>query len=81
LKSIAHRNAKFNFTQAHFIRHHKTFREHTAMVKQRTINAFPEGGESMGWQKGDLLVHFAGCWVSNSCQERWDQFWNLREKL
>lgn len=46
----------------------------------RTANAYAIGGE-MGWQKGDLVVHFAGCWVDGVCQERWNQYWAQREVL
>ena len=73
LKSIT------NGFKVHFIRHHKTFREHLGIVKQRTINSFPEGADFMRWEEGDLLVHLAGCWVEDVCQERWDQFWAMRK--
>lgn len=35
----------------------------------------------MKWQPGDLIVHFAGCWVGNNCQERWQEFWSKRGSL
>jgi len=50
-------------------------------MKQRVANAYSEGGEEMAWHEGDLVVHFAGCWVSNSCRERWDTFWAKRSEV
>ncbi len=47
-------------------------------MKQRIANAFSEGDETMGWQDGDLLVHFAGCWVNKKCAERWEEYWAKR---
>ncbi|KAF2404271.1 hypothetical protein EJ06DRAFT_546212 [Trichodelitschia bisporula] len=65
-------------TLLHLIEHHKTLRDHLGLIKQRVANAYPIGPEYMKWQEGDLLVHFAGCWVDSSCQERWAEFWNKR---
>ncbi|KAE9988578.1 hypothetical protein EG328_009711 [Venturia inaequalis] len=65
----------------HFINHHRIIREHTGMLKQRVVNPFVEGGPTMQWQKGDLLVHLAGCWVPDKCGERWKEFWDKRESL
>jgi len=50
-------------------------------MKQRIANAFSEGGPEMGWQDGDLLVHFAGCWVNNKCVERWEDFWSRKGEV
>jgi hypothetical protein len=57
------------------------FREHTGLIKQRVANAYVEGGPSMSWEKGDLVVHLAGCWVSDKCEERWNEFWDKRETI
>lgn len=65
--------------QLHFIKHHRTFREHTGIIKQRVANAYVEGGPDMQWYKGDLVVHLAGCWVADKCAERWNDFWNKRD--
>ncbi|TID16029.1 hypothetical protein E2P81_ATG08890 [Venturia nashicola] len=65
----------------HHIRHHKIFREHTGMIRQRVANAYVEGGPSMQWYKGDLVVHLAGCWVKEKCAERWNEFWGKRDKV
>ena len=32
----------------------------------------------MGYRDGDLLVHFAGCWVGNACQEWFEEFWGKK---
>ncbi|KAK9233860.1 galactosyl transferase GMA12/MNN10 family-domain-containing protein [Lipomyces kononenkoae] len=53
-------------------------RKHTAILPQRVINAFSVGGEQMGWVTGDLVVHFAGCWVDDACDARWKDFWSRR---
>jgi hypothetical protein len=40
-----------------------------------------EGDAAMGWKKGDLVVHLAGCWVADKCDERWKEFWQKRETV
>jgi len=65
-------------TLLHFVKHHRTFREHLGLIKQRVANSYSEGGPDMTWQEGDLIIHFAGCWVDDTCQERWKEFWNKR---
>jgi hypothetical protein len=35
----------------------------------------------MGWQKGDLVVHLAGCWVEDQCSIRWEQYSAMKEAL
>lgn len=46
----------------HLYKHHPIVRNHTAIVNQRSINAYPSyNGLGKHWQAGDLLVHFAGC--------------------
>jgi hypothetical protein len=54
------------------------FREHVGLLKQRVANAYPEGGNDMRWQTNDLVVHLAGCWVEDKCQERWKTYWDKR---
>ncbi|KIW09345.1 uncharacterized protein PV09_00246 [Verruconis gallopava] len=68
-------------TLLHFIKHHKVFRQHLGLIKQRTANAYVEGNEAMKWQPGDLVIHFAGCWVDDKCQEWWQEFWSKRGTL
>ncbi|KAK9480270.1 galactosyl transferase GMA12/MNN10 family-domain-containing protein [Lipomyces japonicus] len=62
----------------HIIVNHPRMREHVAIVPQRVINAFSVGGDNMGWMTGDLVVHFAGCWVDNECNSRFQDFWKRR---
>jgi hypothetical protein len=35
----------------------------------------------MRWFEGDLVVHFAGCWVNDQCQQRWAEFWGKRDTV
>ncbi|KAK9461517.1 galactosyl transferase GMA12/MNN10 family-domain-containing protein [Lipomyces oligophaga] len=53
--------------------------DHFAFVPLRTINAISVGQSGMGWLSGDLVVHFAGCWVTQECDTRWKDFWSRRE--
>ena len=71
-------NRMLMLEQLHFASHHHTFREHLGIIKQRVANAFPVGDDSMAWVNGDLIVHFAGCWVDGLCQQRWADFWSRR---
>lgn len=58
---------------------HHTVREHFGLVSQRVLNAYPVATPDMGWLKGDLVVHLAGCWVEGECSNRWEQYMALRE--
>ncbi|KAF1991743.1 glycosyltransferase family 34 protein [Aulographum hederae CBS 113979] len=60
---------------------HSTVRQHVGLIGQRVINSYPQGGDIMGWREGDLIVHMAGCWVSNHCQEWWRDFWNKKKSV
>lgn len=57
---------------------HKFVRDHVGYVSQRVLNAYPF---SRGWSPGDLVVHFAGCWVDDRCAEQFDDFWNRRKTV
>jgi hypothetical protein len=61
---------------AHLMLPHPNFRERIGFVRQRLINAYP-GGENM-WNPGDLVVHFAGCWVNDKCSEYFNEFWGKK---
>ncbi|KAK9343582.1 galactosyl transferase GMA12/MNN10 family-domain-containing protein [Lipomyces starkeyi] len=65
----------------HMIVNNEEIRQHVAIVAQRVINAFSVGGEHMGWKTGDLVVHFAGCWVEDACDTRWKDFWSRRKTV
>ncbi|KAK3059948.1 hypothetical protein LTS18_009675 [Coniosporium uncinatum] len=62
----------------HLMTNHAAYRQHLGMVSQRYFNAYPVGGSEMGWKSGDLVVHFAGCWVQKKCQVQWEDFWSRR---
>ncbi|RMZ81237.1 hypothetical protein DV736_g6656, partial [Chaetothyriales sp. CBS 134916] len=62
----------------HFVKHHPVFRSHLGLLKQRIANAYAEGDETSRWINGDFIVHFAGCWVNDKCEEWWQKFWNIR---
>jgi hypothetical protein len=70
-----------DISKLHLIKHHKVFRQHLGLIRQRVANAYTEGNDEMKWQAGDLVVHFAGCWVDDECQQRWQQFWKKRDIL
>lgn len=63
----------------HLVEHHKVLRERTAYVPQRVFNAYSVGGDNMGWKTGDLVVHFAGCWVNKECDIKFKDFWSRRQ--
>lgn len=63
----------------HFLRYHDTFRNHLGLVPQNTINAYAHGGPPMGFRKGDLVIHFAGCWMGKHCNKMWNEWWVKKE--
>jgi len=63
----------------HFLIHHPVLRERAGFVKQRLINAYAVGPSE--WVEGELLVHFAGCWVDSKCAEYFTTFWDKRKTL
>lgn len=65
--------------QDHLIRTHPSVRSHMGLVRQRVLNAYPVGEEKMVWHDGDLVVHMAGCWIDDKCNERWEEFWAKKE--
>jgi hypothetical protein len=59
----------------HLVKEHPTILEHVALVPQRAINAYPLKDVShMSWYPGDLVVHIAGCWVNNQCNDQWVEY-------
>ncbi|KAK9719441.1 hypothetical protein K7432_004777 [Basidiobolus ranarum] len=71
----------------HLFESDTTVAEHFYIIPQRKFNAFPPGNypnvEEHGFQEGDFLVHFAGCWVKGqeNCQKLFDEYWNRRIKI
>ena len=58
---------------------HQVVREHTALVSQTVLNSYPYADiPGMSWEMGQLVVHFAGCWVRHECNGRWKEFMALR---
>ncbi|KAK9449494.1 galactosyl transferase GMA12/MNN10 family-domain-containing protein, partial [Limtongia smithiae] len=55
-------------------------RKHIGFVPQRLINAYATGGDG-GFMRGDLVVHFAGCWVDKKCDRVWTEFWNRKQEI
>ncbi|KAL6703701.1 hypothetical protein ACN47E_009395 [Coniothyrium glycines] len=62
----------------HLMLEHRLVRDHVGIYPQRKFNAYVEGGNNMGYRDGDLLVHFAGCWVTNMCGNWFEEFWEKR---
>jgi len=60
---------------------HPSIRSHAGLVEQRLINAYYEGGDNMKWHEGDLLVHFAGCWVGKNCALWWNEMWEKSHSI
>ena len=44
------------------------------------IQSWLVNNDKMGWAPGDLVVHFAGCWVKNQCEGNWNKMWAQRGK-
>lgn len=64
----------------HLFKNHQIVRDHTAIVTQRALNAYPDYNElGEHWKDGDLLVHFAGCGSNKLCPVRWNEMWERRE--
>jgi len=64
----------------HLTLEHLMVRQHVGIVPQRVLNAYVEGGDEMRFFEGDLIVHMAGCWVTESCAERYQKFWDQRKR-
>ena len=60
---------------------HESVRAHVGYVPQRMINAYAFGDEKMKWSPGDFVVHFAGCWIGNKCEERFEDLWSKRKTV
>ena len=59
----------------HFVQQWDEVFNHTGLVDQHVMNAYNVGNEHMKWQEDDIVVHFAGCWVSNACAEVFEKRW------
>ncbi|OCK81778.1 glycosyltransferase family 34 protein [Lepidopterella palustris CBS 459.81] len=65
----------------HLMLEHPLVREHVGIFPQRMFNAYAVGDDNMGFRDGDLLVHFAGCWVGGKCHDWFEEFWERRGVL
>ncbi|KAJ5126425.1 hypothetical protein N7526_008602 [Penicillium atrosanguineum] len=71
-----------NDAWTHMWEYHGIVRDHAAITTQRSMNAYPDSnmiGEH--WQPGDHIVHFAGCGGDVTCEEKWNKYWDMREKV
>lgn len=69
---------RFTFNEqdglAHLLITHPHVLQHVGIVERRRFNSYPED-----YQEGDLVVHFAGCRVSDKdCDKMFVDFWNKR---
>lgn len=62
----------------HLMLEHQLVRNHVGIYPQRKFNAYVQGGDNMGYRDGDLLVHFAGCWVGGKCEQWFEEFWGKK---
>lgn len=71
-----------NDAWTHMWQYHDVVRDHAAVTTQRSMNAYPDYN-ALGehWQPGDHIVHFAGCGGDETCKQKWDKYWNMREKV
>ncbi|ORX92722.1 hypothetical protein K493DRAFT_303137 [Basidiobolus meristosporus CBS 931.73] len=73
-------------TMQHLFETRPDVAEHFYFVPQNLINAFPDNGsyrdedEVYSYREGNLLIHFAGCWVNGQerCQQLFEEYWNRR---
>ncbi|KAF2192138.1 glycosyltransferase family 34 protein [Zopfia rhizophila CBS 207.26] len=63
----------------HLMLEHPMVRNHVGIYPQPKFNAYAEGGREMGYRDGDLVVHFAGCWVRGMCKQWFEEFWAKRD--
>ncbi|KAJ6009071.1 hypothetical protein N7522_004087 [Penicillium canescens] len=71
-----------NDAWTHLWQYHDVVRDHAAVTTQRSMNAYPDSNElGEHWQPGDHIVHFAGCGGDATCEQRWNKYWNMREKI
>jgi hypothetical protein len=61
------------------VKEHPTIMEHVSLIGQNEFNGYTvRKVAGMSWEKGDFVVHLAGCWVTESCNQRWKEFMALR---
>lgn len=62
--------------QEHIIQWHPTVLSKLALVPQRTLHSYPSGDSDTKFQKGDIVVRFAGCEKTGpeSCEKQAKQY-------
>lgn len=55
-------------------------RRHLGIVPFRLLQSWAVKSDIMGWVPGDLVIHFAGCWVRNHCKQSWEEYWQKKGK-
>lgn len=66
----------------HLVLGHSTVMEHFGLVGQRVLNSYAiDENSNMGWAEGDLVVHFAGCWVEDKCSQKWEQYMAMKQPM
>lgn len=55
-------------------------RRRLGIVDFRLLQSWAVKSEGMGWHPGDLVIHFAGCWVKNHCKQSWEKYWKKKGK-
>ncbi|EEB08705.1 alpha-1,2-galactosyltransferase gmh3 [Schizosaccharomyces japonicus yFS275] len=60
----------------YLIANHPEMASHVALVPQKMINSYAAAEEIQRYTPGDLLIHFAGCWVENRCESVWREYYD-----
>lgn len=68
-------------TLGHLNINHRLVREHVGIIPQRMLNSYISDDLWDGYSKGDLAVHFAGCWIPGDCDDRWMRHWTKRGRV
>ncbi|EEB08628.1 alpha-1,2-galactosyltransferase gmh3 [Schizosaccharomyces japonicus yFS275] len=68
----------------YLMKNHPEMASYVGFVPQKMINSYDASEDVQRYTQGDLLIHFAGCWVENRCERIWRQYydemklnWNL----
>lgn len=68
-------------TLSHLITTHSYIRKRVGVIPQRLLNSYVSSKWWAGYEKGDLAIHFAGCWVKKNCNELWQRHWVRRSRV
>lgn len=59
---------------SHMIYSHPIVHKHVGLVTLRAINAYDSSDPAWGYEDGDLCVHFAGCFVFQTCAQNFEKY-------